>query len=126
MTTNRQKKRLTDVELEMMNIIWRIGPCSVNQIIEDLPKGRDLAYTTVSTMIRILEQKQFVKSFKVGRGHSYQAVVEKKDYQATSIDDVVTNVFDGTASLLVKQLLANDRLSADDLSEIRKLLGEPS
>ena len=124
MSTNRQKKRLTDVELEMMNIIWRIGPCTVNQIIESLPAGRDLAYTTVSTMIRILEQKQFVESFKVGRGHSYQALVEKKDYQSTSIDDVVTNVFDGTASLLVKQLLANDSLTADDLSEIRKLLEE--
>jgi len=124
MSTTRQKKRLTDVELEMMNIIWRIGPCTVNQIIEALPKDRDLAYTTVSTMIRILEQKQFVESFKVGRGHSYQAIVEKKDYQSASIDDVVTNVFDGTASLLVKQLLANEKLSADDLNEIKRLLEE--
>ena len=126
MSSNRQKKRLTDVELEMMNIIWRIGPCTVNQIIEALPESRDLAYTTVSTMIRILEQKQFVESFKLGRGHSYQALVEKKDYQATSVDDVVTNVFDGTASLLVKQLLASDSLTADDLSDIRKLLEERS
>ena len=126
MNTNRQKKRLTDVELEMMNIIWRIGPCTVSQIIAALPDERDLAYTTVSTMIRILEQKQFVESFKVGRGHSYQALIEKKDYQSSSIDDVVTNVFDGTASLLVKQLLANDSLTADDLSEIRKLIEERS
>lgn len=124
MNSNRQKKRLTDVELEMMNIIWRIGPCTVNQIIEALPAERDLAYTTVSTMIRILEQKKYVESFKVGRGHSYQALVEKKDYQSNSIEDVVTNVFGGTPSLLVKQLLASDSLTADDLSKIRKLLEE--
>ena len=97
---------------------------SANQIIEALPAERDLAYTTVSTMIRILEQKKYVESFKVGRGHSYQALVEKKDYQSNSIEDVVTNVFGGTPSLLVKQLLASDSLTADDLSEIRKLLEE--
>jgi predicted transcriptional regulator len=52
-------KMLTEVELEMMTVLWKIEPCSVSQICEDLSKERELAYTSVATIIRILEQKGF-------------------------------------------------------------------
>ena len=63
----------------MMNVIWRIGPCSVSQILEALPPERPLAYTSVSTIVRILEQKQFVVSQKEGRGHLYKAALAKDE-----------------------------------------------
>lgn len=118
------EKPLTEVELEMMNVIWRIGPCSINQIMDALPPERDLAYTTVSTMVRILQQKSFVTSTKHGRGHSYEAAIAKGDYQVKSIDEVVTHVFDGMPASLVKQLLQSKNLSAQDLRDIRKILDE--
>jgi predicted transcriptional regulator len=123
MSTKRPRRLpLTAVELEMMNIIWRIGPCSVNQVLAELPDDRALAYTSVSTIVRILEQKGFVASEKAGRGHLYSAAVTKDDYQANSLKHLVRNVFDGAPSLVVRRLLDSDALSADDLKQIRALL----
>lgn len=113
---------LTATELEMMNVIWRIGPCSVHQVVEALRPQRDLAYTSVSTIIRILEQKKYVVSIKEGRGHLYQAAVSKQAYQASSLARLVSNVFDGAPTLLVQRLLDSKQLSAEELQSIRALM----
>src|SRR4051794_14926789 len=91
----RAREALTEAELEMMTIVWRIGPCSVAQILEALPAGREVAYTTASTIVRILEQKGYVASEKAGRGHLYRAAVSKEAYQARSLEHLVSSVFDG-------------------------------
>jgi predicted transcriptional regulator len=115
-------KPLTAVELEMMNVIWRIGPCSVTQVQQELASGRELAYTSISTMVRILEQKGYVTSEKAGRGHLYSAVVTKEAYQASSLRHLVDDVFEGTPTLLVRRLLDSESLTAEELAEIRTLL----
>jgi predicted transcriptional regulator len=118
------RKELTAVELEMMNVIWRIGPCSVAQVQEQLRPLRDLAYTSVSTVVRILEQKGYVTSEKEGRGHRYGAAVGKEAYQAMSLKRLVSNVFDGTPSLLVQRLLDSKALTPEELAQIKSLLLE--
>lgn len=118
----RIEKPLTATELEMMNVIWRLGPCSVMQVVEQLRPERELAYTSVSTIVRILEQKGYVTSSKEGRGHLYQAAVSKEEYQKSTVQRLVTNVFDNAPALLVRRLLDTESLSADDLDEIRALL----
>jgi len=118
----RDSKPLTAVELEMMNVIWRIGPCSVSQVLEQLSAERELAYTSVSTIVRILEQKGYVTSEKAGRGHLYSAVIGKDEYQAASLKHLVNNVFEGAPSLLVRRLLDSDALSAEELAQIKALL----
>lgn len=124
MVRNRKRdtKQLTDVELEMMRIIWSIGPCSVHQMLDTLPTERQLAYTSVSTMVRILEQKEFVRSIKDGRGHLYQALVSEADYQATSMNHLIKNVFHGEPSQLVQHLLSSQGLTEQDLLRIQALL----
>jgi predicted transcriptional regulator len=116
------RKALTPAELEMMNVIWRIGPCTVAQVVEALRPQRELAYTSVSTIVRILEQKGYVASVKEGRGHRYEAAVSKAAYQATSIQSLVNNVFDGEPSLLVQRLLDSTAVSAGELAQIKALL----
>src|ERR1700733_2497319 len=91
---------LTAVELEMMSVIWRIGPCSVADVREQLLPRRARAYTRVSTIVRILEQKGYVASRKEGRGHLYNAAVSREAYQEKSLKQLVTTVFDGAPSLL--------------------------
>ena len=118
------QKELTAVELEMMNVIWRIGPCSVAQVREYLRPQRDLAYTSVSTIVRILEQKGYVSSEKEGRGHRYAAAVSKASYQALSLHRIVHSVFDGAPSLLVQRLLASEKLTPEELAQIQSLLRE--
>lgn len=123
-TKKRRKpeKPLTPTELEMMNVLWRLGPATVLQVVEALRPQRELAYTSVSTMVRILEQKGYVTSTKEGRGHVYQVAVAKEAYQRSTLQRLVSNVFDDTPALLVRQLLDSASLSEADLTEIRALL----
>jgi predicted transcriptional regulator len=116
------RKPLTATELEMMNVIWRIGPCSVAQVLEQLSPTRGLAYTSVSTIVRILEQKEYVTSEKAGRGHLYSAAVAKEDYQAISLRHLMDNVFEGAPTLMVKRLLDSNALTEEELSQIKSLL----
>jgi predicted transcriptional regulator len=115
-------KPLTAAELEMMNVIWRIGPCSVAQVLEALSPTRQLAYTSVSTIVRILEQKGYVRSERVGRGHLYSAAIAKDAYQGMTLRHIVSNVFEGEPSLLVQRLLDSDALTSDELTQIKALL----
>jgi len=116
------EKPLTPTELDMMNIIWRHGTCSVHQIVEELPGERRLAYTSVSTVVRILEKKGFLESEAEGRTHMYTAAVTKQSYQTKTLDKLVTNLFDGKPSLLVQHLIDSRQLSADEIQELRHSL----
>ena len=113
---------LTAVELEMMSVIWRIGPCSVGQVRDQLLPERALAYTSVSTMVRILEQKGYVTSQKEGRGHLYSAAVSRESYQTRSLQQFVSTVFDDTPSLLVRRLVDSNSLTPEELAQIKSIL----
>ncbi|MCM0605247.1 MAG: BlaI/MecI/CopY family transcriptional regulator [Xanthomonadaceae bacterium] len=117
-------KLLTEVELELMNSIWKIKEGSVADVIETLPSDRQLAYTSVSTILRILEQKGVLKSRKEGRGHTYIPLLSKSDYEAKTVQHVVNKVFDGTPTALVKQLLSSVDLTDEDLESIKKMISD--
>ncbi|MGZ3693853.1 MAG: BlaI/MecI/CopY family transcriptional regulator [Bdellovibrionota bacterium] len=126
---NDEEKMLTEVELELMNILWKLEEGSVNDVIAQLPKGRALAYTSVSTILRILEQKEVLKTRKEGRGHVYIPILKKSQYEMKAVKHVVDRVFDGTPVAMVKQLLGSVKMSEAELEEIKKLvrnLGEKS
>src|SRR5688572_18693315 len=119
---SEEVRRLTDVELELMTIVWRLGEASVAEVIAALPRERELAYTSVSTILRILESKGVLEARREGRGHIYVPVLSRNAYEASAVQDVVTRVFEGAPVALVRQLVDNVDLSAEDLREIRKLL----
>jgi predicted transcriptional regulator len=118
----KDDRMLTDTELELISLLWKLGEGSVNDVLEQLPKERDLAYTSVSTILRILEQKKFLKTRKEGRGHVYIPLLQKEDYEERTVRHVVEHVFDGTPMALAKQLLNTVSLSRDELDELKKLI----
>ena len=120
------EKMLTEVELELMTILWKIGEGSVADVIEHLPAGRDLAYTSVSTILRILEQKDILETRKEGRGHIYIPVLKKTDYESKTLKHVMDRVFEGTPVALVRQLLDTVHLNENDLNEIKNLIQKAS
>src|SRR5262245_39104503 len=120
----RAQRMLTQAELELMTILWSLEEASVAEVIESLPRSRDVAYTTVSTILRILEQKGFVVSRKEGRGHLYSPNISKEAYEAKSLRQLVNNVFDGTPSALVRRLLDDEALSQGEIREIQALLNK--
>jgi BlaI family transcriptional regulator, penicillinase repressor len=121
---NEEPKPLTPVELELMQIVWRKGEVSVADVLEALPAERKLAYTSVSTVLRILEQKGVVGSRKVGRGHLYSALLPREAYEVQSVRHLVETVFDGTPSALVERLVEAVPLSPEEVEQIRQLLGK--
>jgi len=119
------EKRLTDVELELMSILWTLGGegASVAEVIAQLPSERTLAYTSVSTIVRILESKGFVASRRQGRGHIYSPVLTRSEYEARAVRDVVNRVFQGVPVAMVRQLIEHVQMTDDDVRELRKLVG---
>ena len=113
---------LTEVELELMTILCKRGEASVSDVIDELPTDRKLAYTSVSTIIRILEQKEILGSRKEGRGHIYFPLLLKSQYESKAVKHVVEKVFEGTPLLLVKQLLSSTKLSEKDIQELKDLI----
>ena len=120
-TQKAAPKLLTELELELMTIVWRLGNANVSEVQSGLPASRELATTTVSTVLRILEQKKVVRVIKEGRSHRYAPLVTKAEYEGRSLSHLMDQVFDGTPASLVRRLLESDGLSRKDLEEIRNL-----
>jgi predicted transcriptional regulator len=121
-TETETERLLTEVELELMTILWRLGEGTVNAVLEELPPERPLAYTSVSTILRILEKKGVVAARKQGRGHVYVPRIGKQEYETRSLRRLLSSVFDGAPAALVRCLVESERLSADELRAIRGLL----
>ena len=121
----RKKKTnefLTEVELEFMTELWSLGKGTVRDILANLAPERELAYTSAATIMRILEQKQFVASNKVGKTLVYKPLLAKDTYQSRSLKNLSKKLFDDTPASLVARLVDDDDLSEDALNEIRALV----
>lgn len=116
------KYLLTDTELELMLILWKLQEATVHDVIAALPKARIMAYTTVSTIIRILEKKGFVASRKEGKAHFYSAKLSKKNYESRTLGHVVGRLFENTPAALVARLIDDHKLSAKEVAELKRLL----
>ena len=111
---------LTPAELEIMNVLWDAGEGTVHEVMAALPGDR--AYTTLSTLVRILEQKRFVKSRKDGRRHVYAPRVQRETYEKRSVSDMLGRLFRGDAEALVRRLV--EPLDAREREAIRRMLEE--
>jgi predicted transcriptional regulator len=122
--TSGKKLTLTELELEIMKVIWDREPCTVRQVYEELLEKKKIAYTTVMTMMGILEEKGHLRRKKDGRAFVYGTVHSRRKVVATMVEDLVTRLFDGSAKPLVLNLVRERKLSKKDLHEIFKILEE--
>ncbi|MDX2436727.1 MAG: BlaI/MecI/CopY family transcriptional regulator [Acidobacteriota bacterium] len=120
----KQERPLTDAELEIMHVVWEMGSGTVRQVHEHLNQRRTLAYTTVMTMMGILEEKGHLTRIKQGRAYLYQPVRPKSQVIAGMVDDFVGKVFEGSARPLVLSLIKDRKLSKKDIEEIARLIEE--
>ncbi len=117
-------KPLTEVELELMNAIWELGTCTVKDVQRAVSKDRELAYTSVATMMKILEDKGALASDRGERVIVYKALLSREEYGGASLQHLASNVFQGNPSSMVMRLLDEAKLSRDELHAIRKTLDE--
>ena len=112
--------RFTDRELDLMAVLWERGPSTVAEAREQLDD--DLAYTTVLTILRTLEQKGHVGHEEEGKAHRYFARVDREAAGESALRHMVAKLFAGSPSLLLTQLVSDDTLSAAEIKRMRKLL----
>lgn len=112
-------KQLTKAEEEVMHVLWQLEKTNVAAVIDELPEPKP-AYNTVSTIIRILEDKGFVSHEKVGRGYLYFPVVQKADYSNQSINKLVDGYFQGSFKSMVSFFMKKNDMSLKELEAILK------
>jgi predicted transcriptional regulator len=114
--------QFTDRELDVMGVLWEQGASTVAEVRAALKD--DLAYTTVLTILRTLEDKGYVAHEEEGRAHRYRPLVEKGKAEKSAVSRLVKKLFHGSPELLLTQLVADRKLSADDLKRMRKLIDD--
>ena len=112
----------TDRELDVMSVLWDIGPATVADVRERI--ADELAYTTVLTVLRTLEQKGYVGHTEDGRAHRYKPLVKREVAGRNALRRLVDKVFDGSPELLLTQLVSDKNLSDEELRRLRKLLAD--
>ena len=118
------ERKLTDAELEIMHVVWELDGGTVRQVHEILNQKRPLAYTTVMTMMNILEEKGHLARSKEGRAYRYEPVRPKTQVISGMVDDFVGRVFEGSAAPLVVSLVKDKKISKKDLDEIARMIRE--
>ena len=111
----------TKQELEILKIIWQHGSASVRDVYETILRRRKIAYTTVMTMMKIMEQKKYLKRRLQGRAYIYEGTRPKKQMIREMVGDFINRVFDGSARPLLAHLVEDRRLSEKDLKKIAKM-----
>ena len=112
-------KQLTKAEEEVMQLLWQLKKANVASIIKEFPEPKP-AYNTVSTIVRILEDKGFVGHEKVGKGHIYFPMVKKSDYSNQSITKLVDGYFQGSFQSMVSFFMKKNDISLKELEAIMK------
>ena len=120
----RSARRLGDLELQILNVLWERGPSTVREVLESLSTQPRPAYTTVLTMMRLMHEKGYLDRRERGRAHVYQARLREQRVKRGLLRDLVEGAFRGSAEAVVIRLLEDEDLSREDLDRIKKLIAE--
>ncbi len=118
----RKSPTLTEAELRIMNVLWQKGSATVQQVLDGLPPKPVLAYNSVLTTVRILEDKGYVKHVKNGRAHVYMPLVGQKEATRFEIRHLVNRFFKNSHEQLVLNILQDDSIDEAELRRLRQLL----
>ena len=120
----KKSPHLTDAELRLMDVLWGKGEATVSDVADALPKNPALAYSTVLTTLRILENKGFVRHTKDGRAFVYHPLVGREQARESAVTHLVRRFFENSPELLMLNLLDGKKVDASELSRLRKKIEE--
>jgi len=116
----------TDGELEILRVLWDNGPSALGAVCESLRRERDVATTTVATMLRVMLEKGLVRRKQTARGQQWSAAVTQAAAAKSMVGKLVDGIFDGSAGRLATHLVEAGRLTPEELAELRKLIDSNS
>ena len=118
----RKSETLTKAELRLMEVLWQKGSATVQQMLDALSQKPVLAYNSVLTIVRVLENKGYVKHVKDGRAHIYMPMVERQEATRSEIRHLLNRFFKDSHELLVLNILEDQGIEAKELKRLRQLL----
>lgn len=122
MMNRKSKPRPTDAELEILKVLWRLGPSTVREVHDHLSARRAMGYTTVLKMLQIMSEKNLVERDEEKRAHVYVPQLAQEETERQLVGDLLERAFNGSAKSLVMHALSGKKASAKDLAEIRRIL----
>ena len=118
----RRSPTLTDAELRLMEVLWQRGSGTVNEVLGALPEDQSLAYSTVLTILRILEQKGYVRHEKKGRAFVYAPVVNRGQARRRAVRHLISRFFEDSPELLVLSVLEHEEIDAVEMKRLREMV----
>jgi len=115
------RAQLTRLELQIMQVLWHNGPSTVQSVQQSLP-GDPLAYTTVQTMLNILQRKGKVKRKLLGKAYEYRPVLSRDKALREAASDMLDRMFGGSVEALLMSLVKSNQLDAEKLARVQKLI----
>jgi len=115
----KKSNTLTEAELRLMKILWRRGESAVTDLVSAMPDGETLAYNSVLTTVRILEQKGYVEHRQEGRAFIYWPCVAEQEASKSEVRHVLSRFFGNSREQLLLSLLGDDEISADELKRLK-------
>jgi BlaI family penicillinase repressor len=114
----------TESELEILQILWQKGDCTVRDVHDELTLNKEAGYTTTLKLMQIMAEKGLVERDTTNRTHIYKAAVSQGEAQKHYLDKMITNVFNGSAANLVMQALGNHKSSKSEIEAIKQYLDQ--
>ena len=128
MARKKDSDQLTPLELDLMQVLWETGPAPVQTVQEKLAAKRDLAYTTVQTMLNVLLRKKRVSRALKGRAFHYRPALSRRQASRHAVVDLLDRMFGGSAERLVLNLIEERHLTPERLAKVKRMVeqsGEP-
>ena len=118
----KKSNTLTEAELRLMKILWRRGESAVTDLVAAMPEGETLAYNSVLTTIRILEQKGYVEHRQEGRAFVYRPCVLEQEASRSEVRHLMSRFFGDSREQLLLSLLGDDEISAEELQRLKEAI----
>ena len=118
----KASSRPTDVELEILNVLWELGPSSVGEVHERVKDQRSTGYSTTLKMMQVMHQKGLLTRDESSRPQKYRPAATRQQTQTKLVDHLIKNAFGGAAAKLLVRALTSKRIPPDELAEIKQLI----
>ena len=116
------KARPSELELQVLGVLWDRGPSPVREILEAMPDGKDRAYTTILSVLQVLEKKGLVRHTRQGLANIYHPMHRRGQVLGPMMKDLMRNVFGGSPARALQSLLDGSEVTPGELEEIRKVI----
>ena len=118
----KRSPTLTDGESRIMNVLWKKERATVGEVVSALPRKHAVAYNTVQTMLRILEDKGYARHAQVGRAFVYRPLIEQRTARRRALGHLIKALFDNSPSEVVLNVLHDERLDPEEIERLKRLI----